>query len=189
MVGRLWIVGRDWGIERAAQAEGPPVTPSAAPATTVASLACERPTLVPFAPTSSRGKRIEQLGELLPAHLRSLPPATFIALEPPSCDTCPRVLPSVQGLRSLEAVLRSRLPPRRGGCSRGERIVAHGLARHHDRWTGRLHRGWWRRTRGRGASENRTFERIDGDRVVFAANVPAGAGVTLPVRRSIRVLS
>ena len=92
-------------------------------------------------------------------------------------------------LRRLEAVLRSRLPQAEEDAREGERVVAHDLARHHDRRTGRLHRGWWRRTGGGGASEDRTIERTDGDRVLFAPNVAASVGVSLPVGRSTRVLS
>ena len=75
MVGRLRIVGRGSRIEWAAQAEGPPVTHECRAGDDCGCAGVvERSTLVPFTPSSPRRQRIEQLGELLPTHLRSLPP-------------------------------------------------------------------------------------------------------------------
>ena len=73
MVGRLRIVGRGSGIERAAQAEGLPVAHQRRAGNDRGFAGVvEGPTLVPFTPSSPRGQRIEELGELDPAHLRSL---------------------------------------------------------------------------------------------------------------------
>ena len=64
MIGRLRIVGRDSGIERAAQADGPTITHEGRAGNDRGFAGVvEGPTLVPLTPSSPRGQRIEQLGE------------------------------------------------------------------------------------------------------------------------------
>ena len=76
MVGRLRIVGRGSGIEWAAQAEGPPVTHERRAGNDRGFAGVvKRPTLVLLTPSSPRRQRVEQLGELLPTHLRRWHPA------------------------------------------------------------------------------------------------------------------
>jgi hypothetical protein len=93
------------------------------------------------------------------------------------CDTCPAVPSELSDYATLKRSWGHVYPERKKMLARGRSVVAHDLARHHDRRIGRLHRGWWRRTSGRRESETRTIERTDGDSDCFAAD----ASVTLPI--------